>query len=114
MWGESRMEEGDNLRELCAEVVVIGNDDVHAMFFGIGALLDGSDSRIDGDEEADPSFLQGVNGSPTKSISIVHAVWQEHLGGGAPAPEEADEFSYPCDAIAIVVTEDADRFAVVH
>lgn len=73
----ARMDDGKgawHVVERFGRVVVIGDDEVHAEFFGGLCGLDRSDSAIDGDDDLGAVVCKGLDGFAVEAVAFLDTV----------------------------------------
>lgn len=104
--------------DVCRWVVVVGDDEIDAEFFGFGCGGDGGDAAVDGDDDLGSDILYGVgecfDGGFVEAVAFFDAVGDVggDFGFWRDDSEHVDEDGGGGDAVDIVISEDDDWFVV--
>lgn len=79
VWGCLGIDDGDAIRDDLSCMVMVGHDEVDALFAGIGCFGDGGDTVVHGDDEVYSFFFHGVNVFVLQPIAVV-ATMGKHDG----------------------------------
>ena len=98
------------VRQVRAGAVVVGDDDVHAQFFGQRRHVHGVDAAIHGDEQVGV-LRQRAHGLLVEAVALAVAVGQVGANVRAQRCQVQVEDGRGGDAVHVVIAVDADAFA---
>src|SRR3990167_2147475 len=88
---ESRMENCVRIRHLRMTPVVIENDDIDTVFFGVCDFCNGTDAGIDCEEECHALCCEIIDNRIPQPVAIADAVGQAHEWLNPPSPQTTRE-----------------------
>ena len=104
----------DALRQRALDLVVVGDDDVHAELVRPGDFVAGADAAVDGDEQLDALAGELLDRRRGDAVAFGEAVRQAPAHVGAELLEHAHEQEGGGDAVGVVVAVHGDGLAALQ